>query len=73
MRVGEKPHFVSVSEVTSRVSLLSLVLTLASSQGPEVSSQRGVEVLEHLGHLQFSARGSLLKEAAPRKAISRRS
>lgn len=57
MRVGEKPHFVSVSEVTSRVSLLSLALTFASSQGPEVSSQRGVEVLEHLGHLQFSARG----------------
>lgn len=42
MREGEKPHFESVSEVTSRISLLSLALTFASSQGPEVSSQRGV-------------------------------
>lgn len=43
MRMGEKPNFVSVHEVTSHITLRSLVLTLASSQDPEVTSQPLVE------------------------------
>lgn len=75
MRMGGNPSLVSVGEVTSQLTLLSFVLTFASSQDSEMTVSLRLKVLEHLGCLQFSPGswgwGSLQRQPRPRKAISR--
>lgn len=75
MRMGENPNFVSAGEVTSQITFLPSVLTLASSQGSGVTCQLLAEKTELCG-IVFKAwetgprRGTPPGPAEPRHLVS---
>lgn len=56
MRMGENPNFVSAGEVTSQITFLPSVLTLASSRGSGVTCQLLAEKTEYLSCVALSSR-----------------